>query len=101
MNPVKRNEMKPIELLGFGPTRAVDEKDGQYIVSVTPPRATKLPTQILALNKDQYLRYEAWRAGKGLIQEMLPDLTPDEREVLLTGIGNDDFHEMFGEDDHD
>jgi len=39
----------------------------------------------------QYTRYLEWRAGNGLIQDQLPELAKDEREVLMTGIGAADF----------
>ena len=36
-------------------------------------------------------KYREWLKGKGLIQNMLPDLTPEQRELLLTGLCNDCF----------
>lgn len=30
-------------------------------------------------------RYGRWRLGEGTIQRMLPELTADERELLMTG----------------
>lgn len=38
------------------------------------------------LTREQGLRYGAYRAGIGHIQDMLPDLSADDRERLITGI---------------
>lgn len=43
-------------------------------------------------------RYEAWRRGELMIQHALPDLTPDQREVLLSGICPECWDKMFKED---
>ena len=39
---------------------------------------------------------EDWRAGKGLIQDVMPNLTPDEREFLMTGATANEWDEMIG-----
>jgi hypothetical protein len=39
-----------------------------------------------------------WEAG-GLIQEVFPHLTDDEREFIMTGITPEEWKEAFGEDD--
>ena len=43
-------------------------------------------------------RYEAWRRGELMIQHALPDLTPDQREILMSGICPDCWDMMFKED---
>ena len=40
---------------------------------------------------------EAWYAGE-LIQNIMPNLTPDEREFLITGITSAEWEETFGGD---
>ena len=42
--------------------------------------------------------FRRWQAGE-LIQDALPELTPDEREILISGICNDCWKEMFGENE--
>lgn len=43
--------------------------------------------------------YTRWQ-GTGIhIQTALPDLTPDDREFLLTGATPEEWHEAFGSDD--
>ena len=38
----------------------------------------------------------AWKGGE-LIQRAMPNLTPDEREFLMTGITADEWENTFGE----
>lgn len=38
----------------------------------------------------------AWQGGE-LIQRVMPNLTPDEREFLMTGITAKEWEEKFGE----
>lgn len=53
----------------------------------------------IELNDEEYARYQEWRRGKMLIQEALPNLSADEREMLKTGICAYCWEEMFGPDD--
>jgi len=39
---------------------------------------------------------EAWKGGE-LIQRAMPNLTPDEREFIKTGITAEEWEELFGE----
>jgi hypothetical protein len=41
-------------------------------------------------------QYGAWQDGT-LIQEAMPNLTPDEREFLITGITPWEWDEVFGD----
>lgn len=91
--------MKPVDQLGFGPKREVKQLDNdQWEISVTPPQFMGLPTKKLVLNKNQYLGYLAWQNGQ-LIQDALPDLTASQREIILTGLGDDDFNRLAGDDE--
>lgn len=40
----------------------------------------------VTLTDEQFERYLAWKNGEGRVQDMLPDLTPGERETLKTGV---------------
>lgn len=92
--------MKPVTIMGFGPTRSAERvRAGGYIITVTPPALLNLKGASLHLTDDQYLRYQAWNEGGLLIQDALPDLTDAQREMLMTGIGDDDFHEIAKEID--
>lgn len=41
----------------------------------------------------------AYNAGIGKIQQMFPDLKPEERELIQTGICNTCWNDMFKEDE--
>jgi hypothetical protein len=40
----------------------------------------------------------AWQAG-ALIQEAMPQLSPEDREFILSGISPEEFAATFGEDE--
>lgn len=42
--------------------------------------------------------YERWRAG-AFVQDAFPNLSPNQREALITGIHPKCWNKMFGEDD--
>lgn len=42
----------------------------------------------------------AWQAG-GLIQRVMPELTPNEREMLMTGTCGHCWRRMFGDPEDD
>jgi len=66
---------------------------------VRPPAMFDLPEQSIRLTADQYQRYKLWRKGNVLIQEKLPDLSPDQRELLMTGLGDKDFQKFIGDEE--
>ena len=41
-------------------------------------------------------RYLAWREGKVLIQDAFPDISPDAREFIMTGITPAEWESTFG-----
>ncbi|MDO8683950.1 MAG: hypothetical protein Q7N50_10770 [Armatimonadota bacterium] len=89
----------PIEMPGFTPTRSAAKDGNMWIVTVAPPPFMNLPPQSLRLTEDQYNRYLSSLSGPLLIQEALPELTIDEREILLSGIGPADWDRMFPPDE--
>lgn len=77
--------MSVADRLGLGPTRIVSAREGSYIVSVTPPAWVGGETKIVRLDTPEKIAgYRAWENGV-LIQDALPMLTPDEREILMNG----------------
>ena len=46
-------------------------------------------------------RYTRWVHGEGLIQNMLPELDADERELLMSKVCGKCFDAMFTEEDDD
>ena len=51
------------------------------------------------ITEDELLRVENRRNSKELIQNIVPNLTMDEREFLMTGITNEEWIRVFGEID--
>ena len=100
--------MSVADRLGWGPKREEiqipvgSRTDGKsWEIRVTPPLIIgDYPTLSVLLTQDQYERYLKWKQGM-LMQEALPDLPPHTREVLMTGLGNDDFHNMCMDEDEE
>lgn len=87
--------MKPIDLMGLGPRRKVTRVDDGYVVTVTPPTTwSGFKASSLKLSIEQFSRYNLWLNTGVLIQEALPDLTAEQREILMTGIGPEEFNEL-------
>jgi hypothetical protein len=82
--------MSPLaDKIGLGPTRILDKlPDGTYRLTVVPnPIVYDEPEAIsITLTASQVERYRTWKRGAGVIQDLLPDLTPNQREVILTGL---------------
>ena len=72
---------------GFSPTRRAERLGpDHWRVYVKAPAFMATPETGVSLTEDQYQRYLTWRSGKGLIQHALPDLTPSQREILMSGL---------------
>jgi hypothetical protein len=56
----------------------------------------KMNTMQINCTREQY---EAWVGGEGLIQNMLPNATPTQREFLLTGMSAAEQDGFFGDDE--
>ena len=50
------------------------------------------------ITEDELLRVENRYNSKELIQNIVPNLTMDEREFLMTGITNEEWVKVFGEE---
>jgi len=59
------------------------------------PYTNQLNTRVLDCDIAQI---RAWEAGE-LIQNALPQLTPDEREFLLSGLTPEDWQDMIGKEE--
>ena len=53
-------------------------------------------TRTLELNVTEEV-LAAWERGEGLIQELMPNLTADEREFLMTGGTSEEWDAAFKE----
>jgi hypothetical protein len=83
---------------GFAPKREVHESVCGYVVTVTPPEFMALPSQSVCLTPDQFLRYKQWRDGVLFIQDALPELSAADKEILMSGIGPDEWDEMWSDE---
>jgi hypothetical protein len=83
--------MEPI-MVKFGPTRRVERHNSGWRVFVKPPSFVgDLPEQHVDLNADQFVRFLKWHDGGGMVQDLLPDLTTSQREILISGLGDEEF----------
>lgn len=53
-------------------------------------------TRSIPVNPDDYI---AWQAGVGGIHDMMPYLTDEDREFILSGITKDEWESAFGEEE--
>jgi len=62
-------------------------------ITKTSPLTGNINTMDMDVSEEQIA---AWQGGV-LIQRAMPNLTPDEREFLMTGYTPEDWKEIFGE----
>ena len=72
-------------------------KQLEHNLSVTKPSMLSglENTMVLDITFEQY---DAWRGG-ALIQDAMPNLTPDEREFLMTGITSEEWADDIAMDE--
>jgi len=57
-------------------------------------------TTTVQLTLDQVKRFTSWECGQiSLIQDALPDVRPEEREILLTGMTPEVWDRLTSDDD--
>jgi hypothetical protein len=85
--------------LGLGPKHEVlPNADGSVVVRVTSPSFCGGEVHDIPLTAKEYMGYLDWRCGGLLIQDALPHLSVDIREIFQSGIGPAKWEAMFGED---
>jgi hypothetical protein len=77
------------------PTRTYYVRNAMVEVTVTPPPESGFRPSKVTLTPDQFRRFEKWLETGGQIQTALPDLSADDREILLSGIGPNEFDRSF------
>jgi hypothetical protein len=77
------------------PTRSYHVRGNTIEVTVTPPAITGFHASKVTLTADQYRRFQSWLEHGGRIQDALPELSADDREILLSGIGPDEWEKTF------
>lgn len=51
----------------------------------------------IEMTKEEYENLERYLQGEGLIQELLPNITPPDRELLKGGMCGNCWKKIFGE----
>ena len=69
------------------------------LVSRTSRISGETHTLELNITSEQLDRIENRFGSKELIQDIVPHLSIDEREFLMTGITSEEWNKMFGEDE--
>jgi len=69
--------------------------EGTCEVSWGEPEYSTRRSMVMPVTIDQLL---AWRKGK-LIQDAMPQLTPDQREFIMSGILPDEWDAMWRDDE--
>jgi hypothetical protein len=78
------------------PTRTYFVRNGMVEVTVTPPPETGFKPSTVKLTPEQFDRLATWLNTGGQIQNVFPDLSADDREILLSGIGPEQWDRAFG-----
>jgi hypothetical protein len=65
-------------------------------VTRTSPFSGKVNTREIPVTQEQL---GAWFERKGLIQDIMPNISADDREFIKTGITPEEWDEAFGEED--
>lgn len=92
--------------MSFRPTlqfTPVDETPNtMYKMTVIPSGLFGRKTKEKVVTELEVARIRMWQHGHMLIQEALPDWDAADRELLLTGMDNEEFHKYVGtEEDED
>ena len=81
----------PAPLRGSPRSHTLKRRDKPVKITRTSPLTKKERTIEIAVTTEQL---QAWKSGV-LIQEAMPNLTPDEREFIKTGITASDWGIIF------
>lgn len=81
-------KMSVADKFGLGPKREVIRlANGNYKITVTPHEMSGIKaTNSVELTPIQFQEYQNWQSGNDLIQNHLPELSPQQREILMSGI---------------
>lgn len=83
----------------FGPKYKVTPEGDNFRVDVIPPEWAGFKGTWIMLNADQFNRFQMWLKGSILIQDAFPELNNSQREILMTGIGPEEWNENFKDDE--
>jgi hypothetical protein len=96
--------MPLIDIMGMGPKRTERlMADGNWEIMTTPPawvNENAKPARVV-LTASEYPAYREWLTGRSLIQDALPKLSASQREMLMTGLTDEDFDKIVEEEEAD
>jgi hypothetical protein len=61
-------------------------------ITKVSPLNGKVNTMELPITPDEWMN---WKSGRVLIQNAMPNLTPEQREFIMTGYTPEDWEMMF------
>ena len=56
----------------------------------------KTRTKDLPITPAQYIKYIR---GEGHVQDIMPDLPPEDREFLISGVTQEEWEELYGKEE--
>ena len=65
------------------------------LVSKRSPRTGEVNTRDINCTQEQY---DSWKSGAGLIQRVMPNVSAEDREFLISGYTPEDWEAIFGKD---
>lgn len=78
------------------PKRVLQWIDGGCNVQATSLFTGHTAVMFLPITLEQYTR---WQSGLDYIQNIMPHLTPDQREFLVSGATPDEWNSTFADDE--
>ena len=78
---------RPLDsIVGSPRRRARPSQHGGAIELEVTPAMDSGPPQTIVISVDQFVQVILWLSGRGDIQDMLPDMSPEWREIVQTGL---------------
>ena len=79
---------RPLDYIVGSPRRRArpSQNGGAIELEVAPIPQSGAPPQTIVVSVDQFIQVLRWLDGRGAIQDMLPDMTPEWREIVQTGL---------------
>lgn len=76
----------------------VHQEGDTYKVKCIPKIKGMASGGIVTMNAETFNAFWKWHHGKGLVQD-IPNLSVSEREMLLSGMNDEDWQKTFGKDE--
>lgn len=75
---------------------ATEDNHDTITLEITSDKVFGGQSHTMKVSYDQYLRIATWYNGSGNIQDLLPEMSADQRELLMTGIDAKQWSSIFG-----